>query len=111
MDRHPTRKLDMPTIPITVARIYSREKEHRLQKLLKTLHDEERVMGATIIRGVQGFGFDGIMHDSSLVDLSLDLPLILEFFDTPERVEAILNRLEDRMNLGGIVCLNASLRR
>lgn len=101
----------MPTIPITLAKIYSREKEHRLQKLLKTLHDEDRVMGATIIRGVQGFGLDGIMHDSSLVDLSLDLPLVLEFFDTPERVEAILDRLEERMELHGVICLNATLRR
>ena len=101
----------MPTIPITVAKIYSREKERRLQKLLKILHDEERVMGATIIRGVQGFSLDGIMHDSSLVDLSLDLPLVLEFFDTPDRVEAILNRLEQLMELHGVVCLNATLRR
>ncbi|MEY2696364.1 MAG: hypothetical protein RL333_502 [Pseudomonadota bacterium] len=101
----------MPTIPITVAKIYSREKEHRVQKLLKILHDEERVMGATIIRGIQGFSLDGIMHDNSLVDLSLDLPLILEFFDTPERVEAILNRLEAQIDLHGVICLNASLRR
>jgi PII-like signaling protein len=51
------------------------------------------------------------MHDASLLDLSLDLPLILEFFDTPERVEAILNRLEERIDLHGVVCLNATLRR
>ncbi|MEY4684047.1 MAG: hypothetical protein RLZ25_506 [Pseudomonadota bacterium] len=101
----------MPTIPITVAKIYSREKEHRLEKLLKILHDEDRVMGATIVRGIQGFSLDGIMHDASLLDLSLDLPLILEFFDTPERVDAILNRLEDRMDVRGVVCLNATLRR
>ena len=101
----------MQTIPITLARIYSREKEHRLQKLLKILHDEDRVMGATIVRGVQGFSLDGIMHDASLLDLSLDLPLILEFFDKPERVEAILNRLEERIDLHGVVCLNATLRR
>jgi PII-like signaling protein len=101
----------MQTIPITLARIYSREKEHRLQKLLKILHDEDRVMGATIVRGVQGFSLDGIMHDASLLDLSLDLPLILEFFDTPERVEAILNRLEERIDLHGVVCLNATLKR
>lgn len=68
-------------------------------------------MGATIVRGVQGFSLDGIMHDASLLDLSLDLPLILEFFDTPERVEAILNRLEERIDLHGVVCLNATLRR
>ena len=101
----------MPTIPITVARLYSREKEHRLQKLLKILHDEDRVMGATIVRGIQGFSLDGVMHDASLVALSLDLPLVLEFFDTPERVEAILNRLEEGMDLHGVVCINATLRR
>jgi len=101
----------MSTIPITVARIYSREKEHHLQKLLKILHDEDRVMGATIMRGIQGFNLDGVMHDSSLVDLSLDLPLVLEFFDTPERVKAILDRLGECMELQGVICLEATLRR
>ncbi|MEN9680208.1 MAG: hypothetical protein RLZZ627_101 [Pseudomonadota bacterium] len=101
----------MSTIPITVARIYSQEKEHQLQKLLKILHDEDRVMGATIMRGLQGFNLDGVMHDTSLVALSLDLPLVLEFFDTPERVDAILDRLGERMELHGVICLNATLRR
>lgn len=68
-------------------------------------------MGATIWRGIQGFGLDGVMHDTSLVDLSLDLPVVLEFFDTPERVEAILTRLETRMDLQGAICFNAMLRR
>jgi len=48
---------------------------------------------------------------SSLVALSLDLPLVLEFFDTPERVDAILDRLGERMELHGVICLNAMLRR
>ena len=100
----------MPTLPITVVRIYSREKEHQLQKVLRYLHDDHRVMGATILRGVEGFGLDGIMHDASLVDLSFDLPLILEFFDQPERVETILKDLESHMSLHEVMTFQATFK-
>lgn len=101
----------MQTTSITVARIYSREKEHNLQNALKFLHDEHRVMGATIIRGIQGFSLDGVMHEVSLVDLSLDLPLILEFFDTPERVKIVLEALETQISHHAVICTEATLLR
>jgi len=78
---------------VTVTRIYLREGEHLLAGLLKLLHDEEKTAGLTVFRGIAGFGADGSMHLSSLSDLSLDLPLIIEFYDTPERAAAILQRL------------------
>lgn len=83
----------MATRPVTVARIYLREGEHQLNGLMEFLH-EEKVAGMTVLRGIAGFGPDGRMHTASLVDLSLDLPLVLEFYDTPERVVAVLERLE-----------------
>lgn len=101
----------MSTIPITVARIYSREKERTLQKTLKDLHDVHHVMGATIFRGTQGFSLDGVMHETRLVDLSLDLPLILEFFDTPERVEAVLDALESEIQRHAVIRVSATLQR
>jgi PII-like signaling protein len=33
------------------------------------------------------------MHSSSLLDLSLDLPVVIEFFDTPDKVENILEHI------------------
>ena len=97
------RELVMATEPITVARIYLREGEHLLSKVIKYLHDEHKVSGVTVLRGIAGFGPDGEMHVASLMDLSLDLPLIVEFYDRPERVAAAIDGLEARVGLFHVV--------
>lgn len=101
------RTLDMATQTVTVARIYLRESEHLLPALLTLLHDEEEVLGVTVLRGIAGFGADGKLHTTSLMDLSLDLPLIVEFYDTPERVEVILQHLNQQMNLPHVISWQA----
>lgn len=93
----------MATQAVTVARIYLREGEHLLAQLINLLHDDEKVSGVTVLRGIEGFGPDGKLHQASLMDLSLDLPLIVEFYDTPVRVEAILQHLETHMGLSHVV--------
>jgi PII-like signaling protein len=93
----------MATQSVTVARIYLREGEHLLAKIIKFLHDEEKVSGVTVLQGVVGFGSDGKIRTASLVDLSLDLPLIVEFYDRPERVEKVIEKLETRMGLVHVV--------
>lgn len=100
----------MATETVTVARIYLREGEHQLATLIKLLHDEEKVSGVTVLRGIGGFGADGQVHVASLMDLSLDLPLIVEFYDTPERVETILLHLETHMGLSHVVTWQAQGR-
>ncbi|BBA35093.1 uncharacterized protein sS8_3150 [Methylocaldum marinum] len=88
---------------VTVARIYLHESEHLLSKLMKFLHDEEMVAGVTVLRGMTGFGRDGKIHTASLVDLSLDLPLVVEFYDEPDRVETVIRELLRRMDLSHVV--------
>jgi len=80
--------------PITMVRVYLTEAEGRLKKLLKYLHDDSQVRGVTVLRGISGFGKSGKIHTAHLVDLSLDLPVIIEFFDTPEKITPILSHLE-----------------
>lgn len=80
---------------ITVVRIYLSEAEHRLKPLLACLRDESKVAGVTVFRGISGFGQSGKMHSADLLDLSLDLPLAVEFFDRPEKIAALLPRLHD----------------
>jgi PII-like signaling protein len=93
----------MATQAITIARIYLREGEHLLSRLVKFLHDEEKVSGVTILQGVMGFGPDGEIRTSHLLDLSVDLPLIIEFYDLPERVDSIINHLQSNMGLSHVV--------
>lgn len=77
-----------------MVRLYLTEAEGRLQSLMKKLHDEEKVRGVTVFRGITGFGKSGKVHSSTLLDLSMDLPVIIEFFDTPEKIAEILAHLD-----------------
>lgn len=99
----------MASRTVTVVRIYTRESSHKLKDLMQLLRDEERVAGATVIRGFQGFGADGVMYSHGLVDLALDLPLILEFYDVPERVESVLDRLQEEVQIDHMISWNAVL--
>jgi hypothetical protein len=74
-----------------------------MEHLLKRLHDEEQVQGVTVFRGISGFGKSGKLHSSSLLDMSLDLPLVIEFFDVPEKIDAILEHIRRDVEPGHIV--------
>lgn len=99
----------MNTMDITFVRIYLTEGEGCMAGLLKRLHDEEKVRGVTVFRGISGFGKSGEMHSSSLLELSLDLPVVIEFFDSPEKVEQILEHICTDVEPCHIVCWPATL--
>jgi PII-like signaling protein len=58
------------------------------------------VSGATVLKGVAGFGAGHRLHTASLVDVSDHLPIKVEFIDTPEKVEEILPKLRDLAGTG-----------
>ena len=93
----------MKTIDVIIARIYLSEGETQLDTLLKRLHDWEKLRGVTVFRGISGFGPSGEMHTSRLVDLSLHLPVVIEFFDEPDKVNAVIEHLSTHIQPGHIV--------
>lgn len=97
----------MSSQSVTIARIYLREAEHLLPKIMQVLHDEEKVSGVTVLRGIAGFSADGKLHTSSLIDLSLDLPLIVEFYDDPARMERVIEHLTLRLKLPHVISWSA----
>jgi PII-like signaling protein len=99
----------MNKLDVVFVRIYLTESEGIMEDLLRRLHDEEKVQGVTVFRGLSGFGKSGKMHSSSLLDMSLNLPLVVEFFDTPQKVDAILEHISKDMEPGHIVSWPASL--
>ena len=99
----------MKTLDVMFVRIYLTEGEGNMQDLLKCLHDEEQVQGVTVFRGISGFGKSGKMHSSSLLDMSLDLPLVIEFFDVPQKVNDILEHIRKDIDPGHIVSWPATL--
>ena len=51
---------------------------------------EHGLAGATVIRGIEGFGRHSRMHTAKILRLSADLPIIIEIVDTKEKIEAFL---------------------
>lgn len=86
-----------------MVRIYLTEEKAHLRELVARLHDQEKVRGVTVFRGISGFGKSGVMHSSSLLDMSLNLPVVVEFFDTPEKIDEILRHLGPEFDPGHIV--------
>jgi PII-like signaling protein len=78
----------------TRVRIYFGERDRfRGRSLWSALLEALRrqgAAGATVTRGLAGYGAHSVIHTATLVDLSADLPLMLEWVDTPERVERLL---------------------
>lgn len=56
--------------------------------------------GATVVRGLLGFGADSRMHTAKILDLSEDLPLVVEIVDTPEKIESFLPTLDGMVTEG-----------
>lgn len=88
---------------VTMVRIYLHEAKAHLPDLLKYLHDESKVHGVTVFRGITGFGSSGKYHSTSLIDMSLDLPVVIEFFDDPARAATIIKHLNTLVKPGHIV--------
>ena len=99
----------MNQLDVVYVRVYLTEGEGGLEELLRCLHDDEKVQGVTVFRGISGFGKSGKMHSSSLMDMSLDLPLVVEFFDVPEKVNSILEHIRRKVEPGHIVSWPATL--
>src|SRR5207245_9398821 len=50
----------------------------------------EGLAGATVVRGIEGFGADSRMHTSRILRLSEDLPVVIEIVDTEDRIDRVL---------------------
>jgi PII-like signaling protein len=60
------------------------------------------VSGATVLKGIAGFGADRHLHTTQLVELSDHLPLKIEFVETKEKVDELLGKLEELVGSGMI---------
>lgn len=70
----------MKTIDVLMVRVYITEASHLLNQIVDFLKKDAKIRGVSVFRAISGFGESG-NHTASLVDLSLNLPLVVEFFD------------------------------
>ena len=75
-----------------------------LYEALVELLRSEGFAGATVLRGVCGFGANRVYHTQKLLDLSADLPLVVEVVDAEEKINAIMPRIDAMMG-GGMITL------
>jgi len=75
-----------------------------LYEVIARLAHRKGMAGATVIRGLMGFGAHSRMHTAKILRLSEDLPIIIEIVDEPEKIEALLPEL-DKMITEGLVTL------
>ena len=64
----------------------------------------EGVAGATVLRGIEGFGKNAHLHTSKLLRLSEDLPIVIDVVDTTDRIRSVLPEL-DAMVADGVITL------
>lgn len=90
-------------------RIYVDEGQlHRHQSLpvaILAFLRKEGAAGATVFRGVEGFGGSGQIHTARLIDIHQQLPLVIDWIDTPEQVERLLPRVKE-MILHGLITVD-----
>lgn len=61
---------------------------------------KEGLAGATVLRGIEGFGKSSRLHTAHILRLSEDLPIVIECVDTAEKIEAILPTLDTMIGDG-----------
>lgn len=69
---------------------------------------EAGLAGATVIKGIMGFGPNSIIHTTKLLTLSEDLPLVIEIVDKLEKIESfipVINEIFENANIGGLVTI------
>lgn len=61
---------------------------------------DARLAGATVLRGPMGFGVSAQLHTATILDLSANLPLVIEIVDTEEKLRAFADTLEGMRDIG-----------
>ena len=79
---------------------------HRpLYEVLVELLRKEGFAGATVIRGIAGFGAHSVYHTDKILRLSIDLPIIVEVVDSQGKLDAIMPMIDQMMSNGGMITM------
>lgn len=61
---------------------------------------EQGLAGATVLRGLEGFGAKSHLHKAKILRLSTDLPIVVEIVDTKDKIEAFLPVIDEAIKEG-----------
>ena len=99
----------------TLMRIYLSEADkhkskplyHEILELLRT----EKIAGATVLRGICGFGTKSHLHTTNLLTLSQNLPIIIEVVDSHENIDRIFPMIDEMIEEGLVTVENIQVLR
>ena len=77
-----------------------RWKHQPLETALLERLRKEGFAGATVFRGAAGFGANSVIHTTHLLELSADLPIVIEVVDTEEHLDRLLPILDEMLDDG-----------
>lgn len=81
-----------------------RYKGHPLYEQIVLKARELKLAGATVFRGIMGFGADSLIHTAKILQLSEDMPVVIEIIDTEENINKIIPFLDENVN-GGLITM------
>lgn len=88
----------------TLLRIFIGEKDrHNGKSLYEAIVLKARELnlaGATVLRGIMGFGADSRLHTMKVLRLSEDMPIIIEIVDTEEKISTIMPFIDESVQEG-----------
>ena len=79
-----------------------RHGHHPLYVAIVLTAREQGMAGATVTRGLMGFGKNSVLHTAKILRLSEDLPIVIEIVDSFEKIEGFIRTL-DEMIIEGLV--------
>jgi uncharacterized protein len=81
----------------------SKYKSHNLTNALISKFKEIGMTGATVSRGIEGYGQSKAIHSMKVLDLSSSLPIIIELVDTYDKIEEAILIAKEMVNEGLII--------
>jgi PII-like signaling protein len=100
---------------VIVVRVYLHEADHGrrknlMQEILSALRDQYHVRGVTVFRAIAGMGDTGEIHAADILRLAVDLPIVIEFFDSADVVDAVVRSMGELLAGHPIVSWSARER-
>lgn len=94
---------------VTLVRVYTDEGDCNISHIMENLHHRGDVVGATIFRGISGFGDQGHVHQASLMDLTTRLPIVIEFYHKDEKSDELIAFMHTQIRNAHIVSWKVDL--
>lgn len=99
--------------PALLLRMYVGEADHHdgkpLYQAIVELLRERGIAGATVFRGIEGYGANARLHTTRLLRLSEDLPVLVEVVDQEDRIRAVVSELDELIGDGLITIENVEV--